>query len=302
MAVPESRWVGTPLNANLRHTSRVFLLWIAFFSPRALAQADSGTIVVINFAKDEVVVAADSRAIRQDTGVPDNSYCKVAVFRHQFIFASVGASRFLDRATGKTLWDNNDLAREAVRASSSHDRQVSDLYAAAVDWAQAVKSHWDKHREDARKTPGPRGGQITAGEFMDKTLAIEIGEIRFDAQNDFDPIRENIGLPPNDRCWPCSADGQISRICVAGKHADVAKKFCAQKSREDKSGGEISVRTPLKAPTQAAELATKIVELTIDAYEKTAGDVGGLVDVVSISRDGTVTWHARKSSCPENQD
>jgi hypothetical protein len=89
---------------------------------------------------------------------------------------------------------------------------------------------------------------------------------------------------------------------VAGKHADVAKKFCAQKKREGKIGDKISVRTPLKAPTQAAELATKIVELTIDAYEKTAGDVGGLVDVVSISRDGTVTWHARKSSCPENQD
>jgi hypothetical protein len=230
MAVPESRWVGTPLNANLRYTSRVFLLWIALFSPRALAQADSGTIIVINFAKNEVVVAADSRAIRQDTGVPDNSFCKVAVFRHQFIFASVGASRFLDRTTGKTLWDNNDLAREAVRASSIHDRQVSDLYAAAVDWAQAVKSHWDEHREDAKKTPGPRGGQITAGEFMDKTLAIEIGEIRFDAENEFDPIRENIGLPPNDRCWPCSADGQTSRICEAGKHADVAKKFCAQKN------------------------------------------------------------------------
>jgi hypothetical protein len=89
---------------------------------------------------------------------------------------------------------------------------------------------------------------------------------------------------------------------VAGKHADVAKKFCAQKSRADKIGDEISVRTPLKAPTQAAELAAKIVELTIDAYEKTGGDVGGQVDVVSISRDGTVTWHARKASCPENQD
>jgi hypothetical protein len=298
------------LKANLRHTSKFFLLWIALFLLRALpcalslawAQADSGTIVVINFAKDEVVVAADSRAIRQDTGAPDDSYCKVAVFRHQFIFASVGASRFLDHATGKTLWDNNDLARQAARASQSHDRQVSDLYAAAVDWAQAVKSHWDGHREDARKIPGPRGGQITAGEFMDKSLAIEIGEIRFDPENKFDPIRENIGLPPDNRCWPCSADGQTSRICVAGKHADVAKKFCAQKRRESKSEDKISVRAPLNAPTRAAELATKIVELTIDAYEKTAGDVGGPVDVVSVSKDGTVTWYARKSSCPENQD
>src|ERR1700721_4759107 len=187
MAVPESRWVGTPLNANLRYTYEVFLLWIALLSPRVLAQADSGTIVVINFAKDEVVVAAASRALRQDTGVPDNSYCKVAVFRHQFIFASVGASRFLDRATGKTLWDNNDLAREAVRASSSHDRQVSALYAAAVDWAQAVKSHWDKHREDARKTPGPRGGQITAGGFLEKTPGAENGEKRCAPKNDFAP-------------------------------------------------------------------------------------------------------------------
>ena len=287
-----------PLNANLRHTSKVLLLWIALFSPCALAQADSGTIVVINFAEDEVVVAADSRAIRQDTGVPDDSYCKIAVFRHQFVFASVGASRFLDHATGKTLWDNNDLANQAVRASQSHDRQVSNLYAAALDWAQAVKSHWDAHREDARKIPGPRGGQITAGEFMDNSLAIEIGEIRFDPKNEFDPIRQNIGLPPDDRCWPCSANGQTSRICVAGKHADVAKKFCAQRKIQDR----ISARAPLKVPTRAAALAAKIVELTIGTYEKTAGDVGGPVDVVSVSRNGTVTWHARKSTCPENQD
>src|ERR1700721_4571847 len=98
MAVPESRWVGTPLNANLRYTYEVFFLWIALFSPRVLAQADSGTIVVINFAKDEVVVAADSRAIRQDTGVPDNDNCKVAVFPPQFISGGLGAPAFSARA------------------------------------------------------------------------------------------------------------------------------------------------------------------------------------------------------------
>jgi hypothetical protein len=46
-------------------------------------------------------------------------------------------------------------------------------------------------------------------------------------------------------------------------------------------------------------LPVKIVELTIDAYEKTAGDVGGEVDIVVLSKEGGVTWLQRKQNCPE---
>jgi hypothetical protein len=108
------------------------------------------------------------------------------------------------------------------------------------------------------------------------------------------PIKGIIG----DRfrgCWPC---GQESRgeICAAGSHIDVAAKFCAGNKIDTKY-----VRTKLISPLEHTRLAVKLVELTIDAYEKPAGDVGGNIDAVTLRNDGSITWNSNPD-CPESQD
>src|SRR5262249_8738881 len=96
-------------------------------------------------------------------------------------------------------------------------------------------------------------------------------------------------------CWPC---GQVngSKVCAAGSHSDVAAKFCSQR----KHGDEILIRTPLTNATESTKLAVKLVELTIDEYEKRAHDVGGKVDSITISKDG-MQWNSRKKECPEGR-
>ena len=51
------------------------------------------------------------------TGTPDDSFCKIAAFRHQFIFVSVGSARFAKTDINHPVksWDNAEVAGEAIR-------------------------------------------------------------------------------------------------------------------------------------------------------------------------------------------
>ncbi|MFY9906413.1 MAG: hypothetical protein WAK62_14765, partial [Terriglobales bacterium] len=97
------------------------------------------------------------------------------------------------------------------------------------------------------------------------------------------------------QCWPC---GQGERVCIAGSHLDVAAQFCSTRKPDTK----LIVRTALTGADEHTKLAVAIAEKTIDTHEKSAGDVGGKVDVVTVTRDGGITWNARKEDCPKNQD
>jgi hypothetical protein len=280
----------------------------------ALAQISSGTIIVFNFTKDELVVAADSRSVLSDTGNPDNSYCKIAEFHHEFIFTSVGGSRFTKASPISPIesWDNSEVARDALQ-NATKGMIINDGYMDGVVnyWASIVQNHWNAFCGLERLTclskvpPSPLGltglgaqpqAQMTGGVFIGaKGLFLRTATINFhsDALKMFNPVDHEIGNTLT-QCWPC---GPGERICAAGSHVGVAAQFCSDRKAETK----ISVRTALTEADEHSRLAVAIVEKTIDAYEQTAGDVGGDVDSVTI-KDGKVTWNSRKKNCPDNQD
>jgi hypothetical protein len=274
---------------------KYFLVLSLLVANHAFSQVSSGTIIAFNFTKNELVVAADSLAVNQDTGAPDYCHCKIAAFSSQLVFTTVGSSSF---AHGDTiLWDNIELAKEAVRAAPRKESGGLDVDAIANYWAQTVKGRWNLvNRSQAENIAAANSGQITAGVFIGRGVEIKIALVGFDASNLPDPIQYKTG-DAISACWPCGQEAG-EQLCVAGIHADVAAKFCSQR----KSGAKISVKTRLKRPDKTARLATKIVELTNATYEKTAKDVGGRIDVIAMTKDGRIRWLARKSNCPENQD
>jgi hypothetical protein len=267
----------------------------------ANAQVISGSIVIFNFTKDKSVVAADSLAGNEDTGIPDYSDCKIAAFGQHLIFTTVGNSGWSDRLGNVPAWDNIALARDAfqtVHASGGG----SDLNAIAAQWASDVKSHWDfidrMDRQRARSIAASNDGQFTAGMFIGKGLSSKVVIIGYDFDKPIDPIEILTGdRKAMSNCWSC---GQLqeSMICGAGKHLDVAANYCAKRQH----GERIDVHTELNSATESTKLAVKIVEMTIDSYGQTAKDVGGKVDAVTIMKDGSITWNARKANCPDNQN
>ena len=276
----------------------MLLAWPAF------AQITAGTIVIFNFTKDQLVVAADSRGVNTDTGVSHDTECKISTFGHRLIFASVGNARHrrvagTDPVSG---WDNAETTRIAFRSVQRSSLEEVPAGSVATAWANAMVANWQafyrSHPDQAVRLVSKNGG-LTVGAFAEAhkgNIHFQTAKIKFDRTDSAleDPIASEFGEQLHD-CWEC---GPGNRICALGKHYDVAAKFCSQR----KSGAKIKVGTPLKRANDAVKLAVKIAELTVDAYQKTPGDVGGLVDAITLKRNGNIIWNALKSECPAGQD
>jgi hypothetical protein len=278
-------------------TKSVLLLLMLMARP-ALSQVVTGSFVAFNLTKSKIIVAADSRGVDNNTGNADDSYCKISAFRNQFIFTSVGGARLTTSPFNPSItgWTNSDLAGDAVSRGANRD-DMDDL---ATDWAISVGRRWISlcgldQKLCAKLAASAQGCLTTAIFFRAKDLSYSVGNIFFYPSDLANPVKYSIGHQFAN-CWPCGqTDG--SQICVMGEHFDVTEKFCSER----KPHSTITIRTPLQGVvTEETKLPISLVEMTIDAYQKSAGDVGGPVDVVTITPNGGVTWNARKKNCPED--
>jgi hypothetical protein len=294
-----------------RQMRKTIVLLIMLMSRPVIAQIRSGTIVVFDFTKDELVVAADSRSITKP-GVPPGESCKIAAFHHEFIFTNVGSISYvrIDPTDPIADWNNTDIAKESLH-NASEGMNLTDTYMDAVVnyWANIVEGHWnDLCRANRRQCTNDNVGlgplstisqrtELTTGIFVGaKGLPLRGAAIYFDSDlaKIFNPVGHTIGVALS-HCWPC---GQGEQLCAAGSHVDVAAQFCSDRKPDTK----LSLRTTLRRADEHAKLAVEIVEKTIDAYEQTAGDVGGPVDAVTITKGGKIIWNSLKNNCPDNQD
>ncbi|HYW37890.1 MAG TPA: hypothetical protein VE957_07240 [Terriglobales bacterium] len=280
-----------------RYMWKNIFVFLALVSYPTLAQVVSGSILIFNVTKDELIVAADSLAENHDTGIPDYSNCKISAFGHQLIFTSVGNTG-MSRA-GVILWQSTDLAKDAVHSARKTKDGTIDASDAIFHWAQNVKGRWDlEDRAVARKAAMINNWQLTSGAFVGKGFDTELAVVSFDDAKLIDPIEYHFGhISDINTCWRCGQLGK-NQICGAGRHLDVAAKFCSERKHRDR----IKIRTHLRGASESTKLAIKIVEMTIDQYGETAKDVGGVVDSITTTKTGRLTWNARKENCPENQD
>jgi hypothetical protein len=283
-------------------TKIVFVLIMLRQMPHT-GQVNSGTIVIFNITEGQVVVAADSRGINEDTGIANDSECKIATFGHKLIFTGVGNARRTSSSIFDPVksWDNTEIARNIFLSYASL-RGNTRIKTISSAWGDIVADNWRLfYRWYPTVVPhlAYKTGGLTVGTFMEAdegTIYLKGARIIFDKTiASSDPISVQLGELGD--CWTCG-QGNKGKICALGKHLDVVTKFCSERKKND----NISVRTPLTKANAHTELAVKIAELTIDAYEKTAGDVGGKVDVVTLTNDGSLTWNSRKPNCRENQD
>jgi hypothetical protein len=296
---PDSRRIGGTIGRIMRTAIFLFVL----LSYPACAQVSSGTIIVFNFTKDQLAVAADSRGINinGDTRLPNDYECKIAVFDHRLVFTSVGNARRAGSPIDTVpSWDNWGVAKVAFRGVKGISLAQGRLQLTAKSWADTIAANWKPfyhwHPEEFGRLLSKTGG-VTMGFFeegSEEAIYFKAARIKFDAASP-DPIGYEIGDLTD--CWPCGQQ-QGRQICAVGVHLDVAAQFCSQR----KHGDRIDVHTKLQGASESTRLPVKIVEMTIDAYEKTAGDVGGNVDAITLFRGGTPIWNSRKANCPENQD
>jgi hypothetical protein len=113
-----------------------------FISQSAYPQVSSGTVIVFQLVNGKFIMAADSRGIFK--GVPDDTYCKIAAFRQQVIFAASGGPLYapgtLDFAPAWNAFEDTSTA-VAVNATG-HQDSVTLVMSIADTWAINMRTNW----------------------------------------------------------------------------------------------------------------------------------------------------------------
>jgi hypothetical protein len=267
------------------------LLLVGLFSYPTVAQISSGTIIVFHLTKDKFIIAADSRAVFK--GKPEDSDCKIAVFHHQFVFATSGASGYRPDEGFDPVhaFDNVQEARDAIRQRSVLSVKktlvddIADAWADSLikDWQLMYSWHPDLVIEAATRGKGTLATGMFAGAVKGETVLVGRA-ITFSKDR-----RELIVSAPIP--YDCEA-----RLCATGMTEvfDEYTSFPPQTQRAERE----AILKPTKNETARI---IRLVHLSI-LYTTHKDEIGGNVDALELWNNGSVHWVARKENCPENQD
>jgi hypothetical protein len=283
---------ATVLDSQMKN---LVLTVIALWSYSAFAQAQHGTVIVVNFTKDKVIIAADSRAMNSDTRrPPDDCRCKISAFGKKIVFTTSGTAVFMKGSTSDPVegWDNSEIANRAARESRY------DLDKTVLSWSSILADHWKSaylwHSDMVIHAAEIGNGVITVGLFFQaETGKYKAVAVTFDRSR-LEPIQMQLG--DLSACWPCGQqDG--ARICVVGR-IEAVDSICSKSKGARDIIGNMSLDS-LKTTNESALLAIRLVDLA--ASLTATKDVGGKIDAIEIEK-GALHWIARKPNCPEDQD
>jgi len=280
--------------------SLVCLAYIVFVPSSSQTQVESGTVVIIGYSKEEVIIAADSRETDGHGAYRDEA-CKIAVLNNKLMFTAAGEARSV--LNGSELWD---ATREARAALADTERLNTD---AAGDFIDRVARRWgallatnigsNMRPEEALKLANDqvlvngmfiglddRQGLHMSHEIIRARIIEKIPEIAVDSVKVV-TMTENI-------LFRALGEGDISDEFEFGR---------STRSRQWKLEVPRFARVH-RVSNEAAEAMLR-VDLT-GAYGRdtvpnnpTVHLVGGKTDAAELKRGGRVHWISRKSQCPE---
>ena len=267
-----------------------FIFMGLLVSHSAYSQISSSTLIVFQLVNNKFIMAADSRG--SFDGSPHDTYCKIATFRDQVIFAAGSGPLYvptnLDPAPP---WNATDEAHKAIAANASKRGRDSGgrVKSIADTWAENMRINWQTlngfHPDLVNKFAQDERGNMTTGVFATASH----GRVSFTVRS----IVLNNGVitivPHQDNC--------SSGPCASGT-TDIFTEYFSGTNQRAKT----EFRTPQPLPKEMSpEMAhiIRLVDLTI-TYDTT--HTVGPIDAVELRTDGSIRWLQRKPNCPANQD
>ena len=280
-----------------------------FFPAAARPQLRSGTIVVISYSKQKVILAADSRANLGDDRYED-SYCKVTALSNKLIFAATGI-----------VGDNSYLLPEDLRFGAIEEARKAaastitnpdpfgygTVGAVATRWGQAMTVRFTKaskirldewlkaiNATDERAfVIGIFAGLEPTGEVAVKCVHVDYGEPQ---KGHFVPIaRYNLQFIDMS-----SIPDGITMIEAYGM-PEVIQEIKAGKTQRAKEEAVAMAKLAKQLTPEEFDRARviRLVDLTL-AYHPKQKFVGGNIDALELLHSGRVNWIQRKNNCPAN--
>jgi hypothetical protein len=291
----------------------VLVVSCILLSTQAWAQVRSGSIVVIGRSRQRIVLAADSRT-NLGGGKFEDSACKITALGGSLIFAATGivgdssyllpeALRFDATQEARKVFLLHSLTAENLldlgtvgTIASNWGAIMSAHFRAAAEASPASLQEWMKRVTLSHESPFIVG--IFAGLEPDGEISV------YSVQVDY--ARSSEGTAPVEPYFLTSMSipdesANAFPLLKAFGMPEIFNEMSDAKS--DRAKQEISARQSLQESLPADAFARRqvirMVDLTI-AYHPKPEFVGGRIDAIELSRDGTAHWIQRKEDCPPN--
>jgi hypothetical protein len=255
----------------------------------AWPQIEAGSVVYVDFAKDEVTIAADSR-MNLSSGGHDDTECKISAFGDQFVFAMAGVVR-------GEKWNAHAVARQLWEAESKLEADPVKLVPAVADkWATRMEEIY-RQQPNTISTIRKLGTEALANGIFAATnnggnLVVHVTNIDFDlrlfdSKNLVRLWHDGRNIPPGT-----SASGGLDEILG---------EFLAQSSTRAKDywKGFIPQISNMTKSQQRASISSKLIELSIRLHPQN-DQLGFPVDVLQLRPKTGVSWVSIKPNCPQN--
>ncbi len=265
----------------------------------ARAQFEGGSVLIFAYSPREIVMAADSRLINEQTGQFHDNYCKIAAPGGRILFGGTGIVASIGG------FDAVRLARSIIQSESANPKGGLVLDA-ATRWADAMDENFAKMPPNIVKQAISQDGGNRA---LDCTLFAGI-----EPSGNLSLVRARLFYGPASSGGISAVRYQIEIIPLESPvpnylniggcgNIDVLKEFTPPNSAGAKA--EVQRWTLLKGDVKA-QVAIRLAQLTI-AREKPARfgprevvPVGGPIDAAELNKNGGIKWLQRKPGCPAN--
>jgi hypothetical protein len=274
------------------------LLFCLASSPLAALAQDigHGTFYLFGISSDFAVVAIDSRDMLKTTATDrfNDRTCKIRPLPPTAFFFSVGIETAIQQATGKTIFEARDMAKD-VYASAGSSRDFTNL---AETWA----SRMEATLRQLPLSPSIMKGLAAKGYFAgargffvgtnaDGDIAVGTGAITYRAEGKVHFTHAAEAIAPTATLRIAQSANQpaldVEKEFVNGGQTDRAKKII-----QDNAWAKIG---------DGADGQAQRFENIVAAVRDWSGNpaIGGDIAVIILERGKTVRWFHRPDYCPE---
>jgi len=271
---------------------KLLILLMLSLTQLAWAQVETGSVVFVDFAQDEITVAADSRSFVPAISAHVDTECKISAFGNKFVFSLAGY------ASAQGRWTAASEARKVWESQSKIVSNVPILDRVVEGWITVMKNIYSDPVliADARKRMEIEDDPIVASAVfaaMDKSgnLRSKLVEIYFDIGL-FDLLKQI-------RIVPKVIDVTVGQSSLG--HSEIIDEFrngTTERARDYMNWYTARIAS-LPLHQRRAEFTSKMAELTVLLHpDKDA--LAFPIDVLQLRQRTGVHWVWKKPNCPEN--